>query len=78
MCLCALDMVSCPPLDESKNKFESHIRLLSPWGTNGLDPLIREEQDLLEILDLELFGVKTLVSIEPSLATAVLLDSYLV
>ena len=29
----------------------------------------REEQDLLEILDLELFGVKTLVSIliEPSL-----------
>ena len=40
----------------------------------------REEQDLLEILDLELFVVKTLVSIliEPSLATFVLLDSCLV
>ena len=42
--------------------------------------LSREEQDLLEILDLELFGVKTLVLIliEPSLATFVLLDSCLV
>ena len=40
----------------------------------------REEQDLLEILDLELFGVKTLVSIliEVSLATFILLDSCLV
>ena len=38
---------------------------------------IREEQDLLEILDLVLFGVKTivLILIEPSLATVVLLDS---
>ena len=37
-------------------------------------------QDLLEILDLELFGVKTLVSIliEVSLATFILLDSCLV
>jgi hypothetical protein len=35
----------------------------------------REEQDLLKILDLKLFGVKTIVSIliEPSLATFVLL-----
>ena len=34
----------------------------------------REEQELLEILDLELFGVQTLVSIliEPSLAIVVL------
>jgi hypothetical protein len=40
----------------------------------------REEQDLLEILDLEPFGAKTLVLIliEPSLATFVLLDSCLV
>jgi hypothetical protein len=40
----------------------------------------REEQDLLEILDLKLFGVKTLVSIliEVSLATFILLDSCLV
>ena len=40
----------------------------------------REEQDLLEILDLELFCVKSLVSIliEPSLAIVVLLDSCLV
>ena len=40
----------------------------------------REEQDLLEIRDLKLFGVKTLVLIliEPSLATVVLLDSCLV
>jgi hypothetical protein len=39
----------------------------------------REEQDLLEILDLELISVKTLVSIliEPSIATVVLLDSCL-
>ena len=36
---------------------------------------VREEQELLEILYLKLFGVKTLVSIliEPSLATVVLL-----
>jgi hypothetical protein len=41
---------------------------------------IREEQDMLEILDLELFDVKTLVLIliELSLATVVLLDSCLV
>ena len=40
----------------------------------------RDEQDLLENLDLELLGVKTLASIliEPSLATDVLLDSCLV
>jgi hypothetical protein len=40
---------------------------------------IREEQDLLEILDLELFGIKILVSIliEPILATLILLDSCL-
>ena len=45
-----------------------------------LELLGREEQDLVEILNLELFGVKTLVSIliEPSLATFVLLDSCLV
>jgi hypothetical protein len=41
---------------------------------------IREEQDLLEILDIKLFGVKTLVSvlIETSLATFVLLPSCLI
>ena len=40
----------------------------------------REEQDLLEILDLELFGITTLVTIliEPYLANVVLLDSCLV
>jgi hypothetical protein len=40
----------------------------------------REEQYLLEILDLELFAVKTLVSIliDPSLTTGGLLDSCLV
>ena len=45
-------------------------------GVNGG----REEQDLLEILELELFDVKTLVSIliELSLATNALLDSCLV
>ena len=45
--------------------------ILYTWG---------EEQDLLEILDLNLFGVKTLVSIliEPSLAIVFLLDSCLV
>ena len=39
----------------------------------------REEQDLLEILDLELFGVKILVSIliDPFVATVILLDSCL-
>ena len=39
----------------------------------------REEQDLLDILDLELFDVKILVSIliEPFLATVILLDSCL-
>ena len=46
------------------------------------DPLgeSREEQDLLEIHDLKLFGVKTLVSIliEPSLETVFLLESCLV
>ena len=42
--------------------------------------LLRDEQDLLEILDLELLGVKTLVSIliELSLATDFLHDSCLV
>jgi hypothetical protein len=41
---------------------------------------IREEQDLLEILDLDLFGAKILVSIliETFLATEILLDSCLV
>jgi hypothetical protein len=41
---------------------------------------IREEKDLLEILDLDIFGVKILVLIliEPSLATVVLIDSCLV
>ena len=41
--------------------------------------LCREEQDLLEILDLELFGVKILISIliDSSLATVILLDSCL-
>jgi hypothetical protein len=41
---------------------------------------VREEQDLLEILDLKLFGVKALISIliEPSLANVALLDSCLV
>jgi hypothetical protein len=44
-----------------------------------LNILSREEQDLLEILDLELFGVKILVSIliEPFVATVILLDSCL-
>ena len=38
---------------------------------------LREEQDLLEVLDLKVFGVKILVSIliEPFLATVILLDS---
>jgi hypothetical protein len=48
--------------------------LMFGWGFS------REEQDLLEVLDFELFSVRTLVSIliEPSLATVVLLDSCLV
>ena len=46
------------------------ISAIVDGGTSG-----REEQDFLEILDLEIFGVKTLISIliEPSLATVVLL-----
>ena len=43
-------------------------------------PHSREEEDLLEILDLQLFGVKNVVSIliDPLLATVILLDSCLV
>ena len=42
--------------------------------------LARDEQDLLEILDLELFGVKILVLIliEPFQATVILINSCLV
>ena len=56
------------------------VVLSSPLYYSLLHLNTREEQDLLEILDLELLGVKTLVSIliDPSLATVVLLDYCLV
>jgi hypothetical protein len=63
-----------PPIYTRKNML-AHMSAKKQLKTQT-----RDEQDLLEILDLELFGVKTLVSIliEPSLANVVLLDSFLV
>ena len=48
--------------------------------TNIIESQVREEQGLLDILDLELLYVKILVSIliEPYLESVILLDSFLV